>query len=115
VIVTIDSTFGYEMFSRGSKVVFVSNRLARIPGINRESFNFGYPVIRDATGPFWTNSIDPEQISRLVSSVINMNADTWARCSKPIRLQLMPFDEGNSILNGTLEFLDDSHSETVPQ
>lgn len=115
VIVTIDSTFGYEMLSRGSKVVFVSNRLARVPGINRESLNFGYPVIRDAAGPFWTNSTNPDEISRLVSNVINMNADMWARCSKPIRLQLMPFDEGNSILNGTLKFLDDTHSETVPQ
>ncbi len=66
LIVTTDSTIGYEFLARGKKVAVsyldglmpLSNELPR----DVHDTDFGFPLELGATGPFWTNAANESRI-----------------------------------------------------
>jgi surface carbohydrate biosynthesis protein len=98
IVVSLDSTFGYEMFGRGVRVAFVSGRMhaAGLPHIR--DCEFGYPYVSESSGPFWTNTTEPTEVKRVLHNVISMNDVEWSAITANLRDHVMPFDFGNQHL-----------------
>ena len=101
----IDSTFGYEMFARGVRVAFVSSRMhfADFPHI--KDCEFGYPLVAQPTGPFWTNQATSEEVNRVINYLVDANTEEWESVSRQLRESVMPFDFGNARLCSLLTSL----------
>jgi surface carbohydrate biosynthesis protein len=97
LIVTIDSTLGYEMIARGAKVLFISARAAILQDELRQ-YEFGFPGRYGSEGPFWTQSLDSDHLQQLMNSLINMPYEEWRQKSEFVRSDLMVFDPDNSSL-----------------
>ncbi len=97
-LVNIDSTFGYEMFARGLRVAFVSARM-QYSGLHHiRDCQFGYPLLTQLTGSFWTDSATDQEIARVINYVIDVSDPEWDSASRRLREIVMPFDFGNSQL-----------------
>lgn len=97
-LVNIDSTFGYEMFARGLRVAFVSARMQHSGLHHIRDCQFGYPLVTQLTGPFWTDSATNQEIARVINYVIDVSDQEWDSASRRLRETVMPFDFGNSQL-----------------
>ena len=111
LIVTSDSTIGYEFLARGNKVVFlsgrtdaVSNELSRVI----HDTDFGYPLELGASGPFWTNTANESEFERVVGSVQSMTDVQWASAISPYNEVLMAYQPGNTA------FIQMLQSEGIP-
>lgn len=98
LLVSIDSTFGYEMFARSLRVAFVSARMQYAGLDHIRDCEFGYPLVTQPTGPFWTNQATDQEIARVINYVIDTNNHEWDLASRPLQKTVMPFDFGNSQL-----------------
>lgn len=105
VVVSVDSTLGYELFARGHRIAFVGARM-RVAGFSHiRDGEFGYPYITDAVGPYWTNQCTREEVDRVVSFALDTSIETWLQLTEETRRKVMPFDPGNAILCGLLDDL----------
>jgi surface carbohydrate biosynthesis protein len=96
LVVSIDSTLGYEALSRGKKTAIFSCRM--IAKAKLSLYKFGWPTTRTDSGPFWTNSIDEIEFERIMSYISSVSDDAWEQvCCKDIP-ELMEFDGGNTQL-----------------
>ena len=111
LIVTADSTVGYEFLARGSKVVFLSGRIKasnnKLLSESRDT-DFGFPLELGASGPFWTNSANESEFERIVTSVQTMSNAQWASAISPYNEILMAYQPGNSA------FIQMLQSEGIP-
>jgi surface carbohydrate biosynthesis protein len=98
LVVSIDSTFGYEMFARSLRVAFVSARMQYAGLDHIRDCEFGYPLVTQPTGPFWTNQATDQEITRVINYVIDTNNYEWDLASRHLQETVMPFDFGNSQL-----------------
>ena len=98
LIVTIDSTLGYEMIARGKKVLFVAERARILGGEEAKQFAFGFPKEYPTEGKFWTQSTEERHLSYLMQGLLNMADEEWETCSQFVREELMVYDPGNLIL-----------------
>ena len=105
VLVNIDSTFGYEMLARGVRVAFVSARMQHAGLHHIKDCEFGYPMVTQPTGPFWTNQATSEEINRVVNYLIDASTEEWESVSRQLRESVMPFDFGNAQLCSLLTSL----------
>lgn len=98
VIVNVDSTLGYELFSRGLRVAFVAARMhaAGHPEIVEQ--RFGYPLVNEATGPYWTSDATDAEIRRVVGTAISVNEEQWLNMSQSMRQLLFQYDYANTRL-----------------
>lgn len=105
VIVNVDSTLGYELFSRGLRVAFVAARMhaAGHPEIVEQ--RFGYPLIGDERGPFWTSEATDAEIRRVVGTAISVDEGQWSNLTHTARQLLFQFDAGNTRLCAELDAL----------
>lgn len=101
LVVTIDSTLGYEMIARGAKVLFIAARANFLVDESRQ-YQFGYPAHFGSEGPFWTSSLDPAHLRRCMTSLLEMSEDEWRESSAFVRQELMQFDPGNSVLRNLI-------------
>lgn len=107
LVVFLSSTFGYEAFSRGIKVVclpFYSKKKRLETQI--QYLSFGYPYKIPLKGPFWTNSLLKNAIEKKINLILKMKNSTWLKIYEKYKF-LMPFDSGNvkirKIINKTLK------------
>jgi len=111
LIVTADSTIGYEFLARGKKVAFLS---ARIDGIDHvlsqevHDTDFGFPLELGTSGPFWTNSANESEFERVIRSVQSMSDAQWASAISPYNEVLMAYQPGNTA------FIQMLQSEGIP-
>lgn len=98
LIVTIDSTLGYEMIARGKRVLFVAERARILGGEEAKQFAFGFPNEYPVEGKFWTQSAEERHLSYLMQELLEMTDDEWKNCSQFVRNDLMVFDPGNRTL-----------------
>ena len=105
LLVNIDSTFGYEMFARGVRVAFVAARMQYAGLHHIKDCEFGYPLITQPSGPFWTNQSTDQEITRVINFVIDADHQDWDSASLHLRETMMPFDDGNSQLCTLLDSL----------
>jgi len=111
LIVTADSTVGYEFLARGKKVAFLSGRMnAASDELSREvhDTDFGFPLELGASGPFWTNAVNDSEYEQTIESVQTMSHTQWASVISPYNELLMAYQPGNSA------FIQMLRSEGIP-
>jgi surface carbohydrate biosynthesis protein len=105
IVVTIDSTVGYELFSRGKRVAFFSGRLqASNPEDNRHTkdMEFGYPNDIEPTGKFWTNAASESELIRILDYLRAVTDEEWATEIAPYNESLMAYQPGNPVFKNLL-------------
>ena len=80
LIITVDSTLGYEMLSRGKKVIFVTARDYVSNFFLGHSY--GWPMKLSKNGPFWCSNLDSDYINNIIINVLNMNKNEWNKTFK---------------------------------
>lgn len=95
IVVSIDSTMGYESFARGVKTCFLSHRGV---SINRPDISFGWPAKLSSNGLFWTDSSTLEEFLRVMNYLNAVSPEEWAKVYRQYSADLMEFDPGNTIL-----------------
>lgn len=103
IIVNVESTLGYELFSRGLRVVFVSARMHAAGYPHITEYQFGYPLIADGRGPYWTNEPSEDEIRRVLQFGIETKTEEWSQATQLARVTLFKFDPGNTILCRVLD------------
>ena len=111
LIVTADSTIGYEFLARGKKVAFLSGRVnAANSALLQEvhDTDFGFPLELGASGPFWTNLANDSEFERVIGSIQSMSDAQWASAISPYNEVLMAYQPGNTA------FIQMLRSEGIP-
>ena len=101
IVVTIDSTLGYESIARGNKTAFFSIR----PKLCKDfKTSFGWPRDLLNEGPFWTMNPDSDSFVRILDYLFEVDDAQWRKDIEAINFSsLMVYNPGNTILNSTLE------------
>lgn len=102
LVVTVDSTLGYEMIARGSRVLFITARALLLAGPGAEQYRFGFPRDFGNEGPFWTSILDARHIAGLMKSLLEMTDQQWSEVSHFVRDELMVHDPDNSQLRALI-------------
>jgi surface carbohydrate biosynthesis protein len=92
IVVSIDSTLGYESIIRGKKTAALS---CRGSSIESDASNFGWPANLPNNGPFWTNDQNEAQFQRIMDYLVTVSNDDWTSTSRSFSTELMEFDLGN--------------------
>ena len=111
ILVTTDSTIGYEFLARGKKVAFLSARIDAIDHVLSQEVHdtdFGFPLELGTSGPFWTNSANESEFERVIGSVHSMSDAQWASTISPYNEVLMAYQPGNTA------FIQMLQSEGIP-
>jgi surface carbohydrate biosynthesis protein len=111
ILVTTDSTIGYEFLARGKKVAFLSARIDAIDHVLSQEVHdtdFGFPLELGTSGPFWTNSANESEFERVIGSVQSMSDAQWASTISPYNEVLMAYQPGNTT------FIQMLRSEGIP-
>ena len=75
LIITLDSTLGYEMLSRGKKVIFITAR--EYVSNFFLGYGYGWPMKLSKNGPFWCSNLDSNYINNIINKVLKMNKNEW--------------------------------------
>jgi surface carbohydrate biosynthesis protein len=111
LIITADSTVGYEFLARGKKVAFLSGRTNAANSALLQDVHdteFGFPLELGASGPFWTNASNESEFKRVIESVQSMSDAEWASAISPYNEVLMAYQPGNTA------FIQMLQSEGIP-
>lgn len=73
IVVTIDSTLGYESIGRGKRTASFS---CRGLGLNSNAAKFGWPATLPDNGPFWTNFADEKEFQRIMDYLNSVDDET---------------------------------------
>lgn len=104
-IVNIDSTLGYELFARGYRVAFAACRMSHAGYPEIPDTRFGFPMIAEAAGDYWTDSDSRSEIERIIRAVHSIEHKDWAARTYPERLNIMRFDPSNTLFCEILDNL----------
>jgi len=96
ILISVDSTLGYESASRGNKVCFFCIRGNRFP---YESLKFGWPLNFKSRGKFWTNSKSYLEFERIINCVKSIRVKDY----KKIIHKIINFDEENKTFNNLIK------------
>lgn len=102
LVIALDSTLGYEMIARGTRVLFISARSAFINGAESRQFDFGFPGDYSKEGVFWTTSLQHDVIKEKMQSLLAMGQDQWQTETTFVRQELMVHDPDNGQLRTLL-------------
>lgn len=108
LIISIDSTVGYEFLARRKRTAFFSIRgtlISQLIGVSPTELNFGWPLAMASHGPFWTNSPNESEFVRVLDYLTTVDDDEWTREIDKYTDDLMVFDQGNTVLRGLLQRL----------
>jgi surface carbohydrate biosynthesis protein len=111
LIVTTDSTIGFEFLARGKKVAFLSARIDAIDHVLSQEVHdtdFGFPLELGTSGPFWTNAANETEFERVIGSIQSMSEAQWASAVSPYNEVLMAYQPGNTA------FIQMLRSEGIP-
>lgn len=117
IVVSIDSTVGYEFLARGKKTAFFSIRgtlISQLIGVSPAELNFGWPIAMESHGPFWTNTPSDSEFVRVLDYLMTVKDDEWTREIGKYTDDLMVFDQGNTVLRGLLQRLGAELNEHKP-
>lgn len=101
VVVTVDSSLGYESIARGNKTAFCSTRskLFGIPG-----YTYGWPGDFPQEGPFWTNRPDASNINKILDYLFVVDDAQWRKDVDATNFSsLMMYNADNTIFKSILE------------
>lgn len=96
IILTINSTLGYEALSRGKKVIFFDI----LPKAGKAKYTkFGWPYDYGSEGLFWTNKFDKNSVLNIIHKVEKISLSEWNKKVAQISSSLMKKDSDNSKFN----------------
>tara|TARA_Y200000002_G_scaffold343451_1_gene315945 strand:- start:676 stop:1644 length:969 start_codon:yes stop_codon:yes gene_type:complete len=96
IILTINSTLGYEALSRGKKVIFFDI----LPKVGKAKYTkFGWPYDYGSEGLFWTNKFDENSVLNIINKVEKLSFSEWNEKVAQISSSLMKKDLDNSKFN----------------
>jgi surface carbohydrate biosynthesis protein len=111
IVVTIDSSLGYESLARGKKTAFFCCR-------QRMNFKqislFGWPAAVQSDGPFWTNELDVLRFDQIMNYLSTVNNEDWEEVRRKHASQIIDYDASNSIFASLLEKLLLEHKTKNP-
>jgi len=105
LVVTIDSTIGYESLSIGKRVAFMSGRTQAADPVGLSEVrdtNFGYPLDLSLTGKFWTNQATTTELTRILDYLQAVTDEEWATEIAPYNESLMAYQPGNPVFKKLL-------------
>ena len=89
LVLSLDSTLGYESLSRGIKTVFFPHRVSF--GENGTN-SFGWPSYFPPSGKIWTNSKNFDNLHSLIVDTINLNELEWGIIANNISNEIIKYD-----------------------
>ena len=93
VVITINSTLGYEALARGKKVIFFNI----LPNSKTSNFTkFGWPLDLEDEGLFWTRKFDEKSVFEIIDRVKKLSTEDWIREISQISRLLIEKDSNNS-------------------
>ena len=94
LIVSTDSTLGYEALQRNLKVVFFDlkskNKMLK-------TRRFGWPLRLKKEGFFWTQKLNQNHLNKILLRVLRSKKNDWLKIAEFYSKKLIPYDKGNSI------------------
>jgi len=95
IIVSIDSTLGYESLARGKRTAFFSCRGGYL---NTTSYRFGWPLKLSNKGPIWVSNQDELgfQLPKILNYLNAISDDDWTKLCQNYKNLVMEFDQGNT-------------------
>jgi surface carbohydrate biosynthesis protein len=101
VVVTINSTLGFESIARGKKTAIFSilSSLLEVKG-----FNYGWPAEFPDVGPFWTNKLDSDIFIEILDYLFEIDDKQWQKDLDTTNYSsIMEYDPGNTRLMSVFE------------
>ena len=103
MIIFIDSTLGYEAFSRGIKCACFPYGCLDENWIkknqDRPPIPFGFPGDYKNVGPFWSNLQNDYTVEETLEKVFSYSNEEWKNITNKFISNVMQYDPGNSIIN----------------
>ena len=103
-IVSVDSTLGYEVLSRGGKVAMFGGILGKLYPLS--TLRYGWPNDLPNSGCFWTDSLKCNDWKNVLNYVLNTDKEEWNKNCQPYIEKSMIYDYGNTKLISLLKKLD---------
>ena len=103
-IVSVDSTLGYEVLSRGGKVAMFGGIIGKSYPLSTR--RYGWPNDLPNSGYFWTDSLNSNDWESLLSYTLNTGKEEWDKNCQPYIEKSMVYDYGNTKLISLLRKLD---------
>ena len=91
IIITMDSTLGYEAIAQGKKVIFFSR-------LDNKEFYFKWPDIKKKRDFFYSNKINYNEFIRIYKTVNNLSHKNWENKIKNKIKDVIIYDKKNLIL-----------------
>ena len=91
IVVTVDSTLGYEALARGAKTAFISSR-----SWNKFTIPFGWPSNLPRNGPFWSDSLNPLKFDSILDHLASIEKLCWTSLIDSEKVIIL--DTGNTRL-----------------
>jgi surface carbohydrate biosynthesis protein len=95
LIVTCDSTMGYELLAAGARVFFNS---CRGHFVEDESYGFGWPERFPEAGPIWNSSVNRSEIKSSMDDLYSMSSRQYSQTATGLAPKVMSLDVGNQRL-----------------
>ena len=103
MVVSIDSTLGFESLGLGKRTAFFSIR-------PQSYFKFGWPASLPDKGLFWTNQSNVNHFSEIMDFLNTASERDWSDSISELKIKLMDYDPGNTklikLLNRLLKIRD---------
>ncbi len=93
ILVTCESTFGYEAFGRDKKVAFFAQKITPY-----EDWRFGWPANYPKKGLFYSNEISLSEVNRILDNLIKIKKSDWKLISIREKKKNMHYDYDNTII-----------------
>jgi surface carbohydrate biosynthesis protein len=101
IIVTIESTLGYESIARSKKTAIspIRSTLLDLPDLG-----YGWPADYPDEGPFWTNKPDSDIFIRILDYLFEVSDEQWEKDVEATNFpSIMEYDPRNKIFQSILE------------
>jgi surface carbohydrate biosynthesis protein len=92
IVITHNSTLGYEAFGRGVKTAFFTVRAKDKSFI---STRFSWPAKQKLKGEFWTNENSLNEINRIMNFLNDIPFKNWNNLTKTKYSEILKFDPDN--------------------
>ena len=86
------STFGYELATRGKRVIFIYAPLIKEQNVKLQ---FAYPKKIKSYGSFWTKSFNEKEIFRIVNYIRKVSDKNWRKKVKKLIRPVIEYDPNN--------------------
>ena len=101
IVVSADSTLGYESIARGKKTAIFSLRTTLL---DMPDLAYGWPADYPSEGPFWTNKPDSDIFIRILDYLFEVSDEQWEKDVEATNFSsIMEYDPRNTIFQSILE------------